>query len=104
MDDQTTGLYQKYHVQRVNDPEGKHDGCPYFVLDIRHDPHARIALSTYIQSCGGEYPQLALDLHRMLQAERVQIEDSVYSRDECCFNYCDNPGLCKQMDKCRYSE
>ena len=67
-------LYRKYHVERLNDPNGKHADCPFFVLDLKHDMHARIALSAYIQSCSGEYPQLALDLHRWLNEWRIQEE------------------------------
>ena len=29
-------------------------------------------------------------------------DDPVYTREECTFNYCDNPGLCKQISACRY--
>ena len=63
------GLYGKYHVERAHDPEGKHAYCPYFVLDIRHDIHARSALAAYADSCQAEYPHLADDLRRMLDHE-----------------------------------
>jgi hypothetical protein len=41
------GLTNRYHVQRVHDPKGKHSECRYFVLDPQHDPLARIALKAY---------------------------------------------------------
>jgi len=52
----------KYDVRRKNDPEGKHNDCWFFVLDIRHDPHAVKALQAYAESCGDEFPQLRWDL------------------------------------------
>lgn len=61
-DDKERGLYRKYFVTRVHDPEGKHKDCKYFVLDLDHDPHALPALIAYIESCEGEYPVLAADL------------------------------------------
>jgi pyruvate-formate lyase-activating enzyme len=62
---------------RIISPNGgEHEMAPYFVLDLRHDPHARIALSAYIQSCGGEYPQLALDLHHWLDGIRQSLEET----------------------------
>lgn len=67
--DTERGLYHKYDVRRVNDPEGKHDECWYFVLDPHHDEHARNALAAYIDSCEDEYPGLASDLRRNLEAE-----------------------------------
>ena len=70
MSDQERGLYQKYLVKRLNDPTGKHTDCPYFVLDIKHDLHSRVALAAYIASCEAEYPQLAADLARLLEATR----------------------------------
>lgn len=64
--DTERGLYHKYDVRRVNDPEGKHDECWYFVLDPRHDEHARHALAAYADSCEDAYPYLAHDLRRLL--------------------------------------
>jgi hypothetical protein len=63
--DKSRGLFAKYHVERVSDPTGKHDGCPYFVLDVRHDPHALAALVAYADSCDSDYPMLAADLRRL---------------------------------------
>ena len=60
--DNTRGLYRKYEVTRLNDPEGKHANCDYFVLDLKHDRHASSALMAYIDSCKEDYPELAIDL------------------------------------------
>jgi hypothetical protein len=63
--DSKLGLYDKYLVQRVDGSSGqgsKHEHCPYFVLDLNHDPHARAALLAYADSCEADYPLLARDL------------------------------------------
>lgn len=65
MVDRNDGLYGKYRVRRINDPKGKHDSCPFFVLDPRHDPHARTALLTYASECESSNPQLAGELRQM---------------------------------------
>jgi hypothetical protein len=89
--DKERGLYQKYFVQRL--PEGcdtrglalvdlrktgtmhadvlllppqKHEKCPYFVLDLVHDKHARYAANVYALSCQDEYPALAKSLWEKL--------------------------------------
>lgn len=65
MSDKGRGLYEKFHVTRndgSDQPGGKHDGCEYFVLDLKHDPHAKPALRAYAESCKEDYPQLAADL------------------------------------------
>jgi hypothetical protein len=67
MRDQDRGLYRKYEVKRLNDADGKHADCPFFVLDLQHDPHARTALRAYIRSCRDEYPALATDLEQVLR-------------------------------------
>lgn len=43
----SAGLERRYTVRKINDPEGKHDACRYFVLDPQHDPIAREALRHY---------------------------------------------------------
>lgn len=53
----------KYRVERMSDPEGKHAGCWYFVLDPHHDPHALVALRQYAYSVRADNPALARDLH-----------------------------------------
>lgn len=65
MGDKTRGLYEKFHVVRVDSQSlagQKHDGCDYFVLDLTHDPHAKAALMAYAESCQLDYPLLADDL------------------------------------------
>jgi hypothetical protein len=42
-----SGLEHRYSVEKVSDPEGKHAGCRYFVLDPQHDPVAREVLYKY---------------------------------------------------------
>jgi hypothetical protein len=59
------GLYQKYRVTRTDgqsEPGCKHHECKYFVLDMKHDKHAKAAILAYAHSCEGEYPALAFDL------------------------------------------
>lgn len=60
--DKKRGLYKKFTVTRVHDPEDKHGDCEYFVLDLNHDPHAAAALFGYAESCEKDYPRLAKDL------------------------------------------
>ena len=69
MGDTARGIYGKFFVERTDGksaPGQKHDGCPYFVLDLRHDPHAMPAIRAYAKSartCG--YAALADDLERL---------------------------------------
>ena len=64
MADPTRGIYRKYQVDRLNDFEGKHDGCEYFVLDWDHDPYTIPAVLAYADACEDQYPQLAADLRK----------------------------------------
>lgn len=64
-------MLRKYHVERVDgaeaDPASKHyGGCRLFVLDIDHDPAARVALSAYAVSIEATHPVLAADCRRMV--------------------------------------
>jgi len=62
------GLYPKFRVERRDgkSAEGeKHEYCDYFVLDLKHDPHAVPALRAYAMSCREEYPQLSADLLKL---------------------------------------
>lgn len=63
--DRTRGLYTKYRVEKVNGKD--HGRC--FVLDYDNDPHARIALEAYADSCADDYPQLAEDLYSALRID-----------------------------------
>lgn len=67
-DDRDVGLYGKYIVRRADgrsDPGEKHYLCEYFVLDLKHDRHARTAILAYAESCKKEYPALAADLFKV---------------------------------------
>jgi len=69
MSDKEKGLYEKYNVSRVDgssDIGEKHADCEYFVLDLTHDPHARVAMKAYVESCADDYPALADDLSVLL--------------------------------------
>lgn len=59
------GLYRKFDVRRVDgssEPGGKHHDCEYFVLDMTHDQHARVALRAYADACASTHPELSADL------------------------------------------
>lgn len=59
------GLFRKFDVRRTDGsdaPGGKHHGCRYFVLDMDHDPYARVALSAYADVCALTHPKLARDI------------------------------------------
>lgn len=60
--DRNRGWYRKYEVRRLNDPNGKHVDCEYFVLDIMHDDHVPAALRAYAKSCADTHPQLSKEL------------------------------------------
>lgn len=67
MGDKSRGLYNKYTVTRndgSSDPDWKHEGCEYFVLDLMHDEYAKAALLAYADSCEADYPLLAKDLRK----------------------------------------
>lgn len=64
--DKSKGIYDKYWVERRNDPLAKHVDCNYFVLDLNHDKFAPDALAQYAAACAEEYPQLAEDLWNLI--------------------------------------
>lgn len=69
-DERPVGLIEKYHVQRANDPLGKHSDCRFFVLDPRHDPLAIDALLAYAQAASrAGYHALAHDLREWAKRE-----------------------------------
>lgn len=45
--DEKRGLYRKFVVTRSDDPEGKHEHCYCFVLDLTHDEFAPAAMKAY---------------------------------------------------------
>jgi len=67
MTDKCKGLYRKYIVSRLDDVEGKHNKCFYFVLDTVHDKFAIPALKAYADACRAEYPLLAQDIDALLE-------------------------------------
>lgn len=67
--DQQRGLYGKYLVYKPDPETGElRDPGSVFVLNYATDPHARVALRAYAQSCANDYPQLANDLMRKLDS------------------------------------
>jgi hypothetical protein len=56
------GLEHRYDVKRLNDPDGKHTHCRYFVLDPAHDEHAVEAILAYAEAVRQENPELAQDI------------------------------------------
>jgi hypothetical protein len=67
------GVYAKFNVERTDGssaPGGRHDRCAYFVLDLEHDPFAKVALKAYATACAETHPGLARDLTRIALAER----------------------------------
>jgi hypothetical protein len=65
--DEDRGVYQKYRVERLNDPTGKHAGCNFFVLDLVHDKFSIPALRAYAKACQKKFPQLAKDIRWALK-------------------------------------
>lgn len=87
MDDTKRGLYERYKVDRTDGSSAKgqkHDGCPYFVLDLEHDRHAKAALRAYAESCAKDYPELAEDLRALMRPVR---DCGCRSVDHSCGRY-----------------
>lgn len=57
------GLYQKYMVCPLHDPEYKHAHCKYFVLDLIHDPYSIPALRAYAKKAASSYLVLAQEIN-----------------------------------------
>jgi hypothetical protein len=67
------GLEHRYDVKRVNDAAGKHDDCRFFVLDPKHDPIARVAVSAYADEArAAGYDALADDLEALVNQTRTR--------------------------------
>jgi hypothetical protein len=80
MGDPAKGIYEKFKVERTDgksEPGEKHYFCKYFVLDLKHDKHARAALMAYAESCKKTYPLLSQDLFK--------IADEMLDNDCCHF-------------------
>lgn len=58
------GLCRRYEVKRLNDSDGKHADCEYFVLDWEHDPFSVPAALAYAAACEATHPELAKDLRQ----------------------------------------
>ncbi len=77
--DRNRGLYRRFDLYRVGD-DGEPQYLvtdPYFILRYTTDPHARVALEAYADSCADDYPELAADLYRQLgidATEKTQLE------------------------------
>jgi len=66
------GLHRNYHVQRLNDPDGKHADCRYFVLDPQHDPLAVEALEAYSDAAfSAGYIPLSKEIDHWIGRETV---------------------------------
>lgn len=61
-----SGLESRYFVKKIEDPEGKHDDCRYFVLDPQHDENAWDALEQYAWNVRESNPELSADLYDWL--------------------------------------
>lgn len=73
MSDESRGVYHKFNVSRTDgssEPGGKHAECFHFVLDCEHDPHAKVALMAYEDSCRTQYPALAEGLSHIVGTAR----------------------------------
>lgn len=80
MSDRNRGLLRneagnpgKFIVRRTDGrdaPGEKHDGCQYFVLDLTHDPHARVAAGAYASSARADgFEALARELEALIEQE-----------------------------------
>jgi len=84
MGDKSRGLLRnekgnpgKFVVRRYDGRDGpgeKHDGCQYFVLDLTHDVHARVAARAYAVSCEG-------DGYHLLAQELIALVDGLLEED-----------------------
>jgi hypothetical protein len=67
------GLHQKYYVIKMDDPEGTHQECPFFVLDIKHDRSARFAMLAYAISVKRRgFVKLHDDLKALLKRTKLE--------------------------------
>jgi hypothetical protein len=81
--DRKRGLYGKFLVERADgssDPGEKHEKCAYFVLDLKHDQFAGVALSAYAEACSAEFPALANDLRALVHGDRSPLRKIRRSR------------------------
>lgn len=67
------GYYWKFEVRRTDGRDGPgqfHDDCKYFVLDLTHDPVARVTALEYATHVEHFKPNLAADLRAMVKKIR----------------------------------
>lgn len=59
------GLFNKFSVRRTDGSDqigGKHQGCEYFVLDVKCDRFAKAALTAYADACKHDYLELSVNM------------------------------------------
>lgn len=66
--DENRGLYAKYVVTKA---DGTPVPGPLFILRYAKDPHARVALTAYADSCDATHPLLAIELRAALAKLRM---------------------------------
>lgn len=66
--DESRGLYGKYTVTKA---DGTPAPGPLFILNYGKDPHARVALAAYADSCAATHPTLSMDLCAALAKLRM---------------------------------
>lgn len=92
------GVLDKYRVRRNDDPTGKHDDCWFFVLDIQHDPLARIALAAYKDAASkAGYATLAADLGRRLDTTAAAGDEKPVSCADRTTGVCGNCADCQPI-------
>lgn len=64
--DRWRGLYPKYRLYRIHGDKLTQVHDPFFALRYTTDPHARVALAAYADSCEAEYAHVAADLRTQL--------------------------------------
>ena len=75
MVDKTRGLFEKFHVERIDGKQEKHENCFYFVLDTIHDPFALPALAAYAKACyAAGFELLADDLEALVARDLPMTE------------------------------
>lgn len=86
--DRGRGLYEKYHVERVDGTSGAggaHERCAYFVLDLEHDPFGGPAFVAYGLAIWGDRPFEDDLIARNQAAYKVWRADGDESHKECVY-------------------
>lgn len=78
-----SGYYDKYQVQKRDDPDHVHDKCDFFVLDLTHDVYALAALRQYRNAMYGINEALAADLTKILNHYCTCIDTRVMIAPDC---------------------